>query len=309
MSSPRRCRPAGSACSPPTSSSGRLPVAGSVPDEVRGPQPPPRAARPARRPRRTGRSSRSSAASAARCSACAPGASRRSSTGPRSSRGATTREALRSPPPAAFREARRRAPERRRRGARPRRSAACARRRSSSSAPRRRVPEFLDALPHEVKTVVVGDDRGGGARRPNELLELVQPLEDAEAADEHEALERWREGAGTNGRAASGWADTLTLPPTPASICSCTRRARISRRTNTLPSADAVSRGGECPLDGTPRAERLGLRPGRSPDAARTAARCSMSATRSTRSVDGVGALLGSKASATRPSERAHVGR
>ena len=71
--------------------------------------------------------------------------------------------------------------------------------------------EFLDTLAHEVKSVVVGTTEAEAHTGPSELLELVQPLlEEAEAADEHDVLERWREGAGTNGRAASGWADTLT---------------------------------------------------------------------------------------------------
>ena len=47
---------------------------------------------------------------------------------------------------------------------------------------------------------MVGTTEAEAHSGPNELLALVQPLlEEAEAADEHEALERWRE-VGANER-------------------------------------------------------------------------------------------------------------
>jgi peptide subunit release factor 1 (eRF1) len=80
----------------------------------------------------------------------------------------------------------------------------------------------------------------------------VRPLiEEAEAKDEHVAVERWREEAGKDGRAASGWAETLEAATdarvevllyeeganTPAHECPQCGRATLD--------------GGECPLDGS----------------------------------------------------------
>jgi peptide chain release factor subunit 1 len=112
--------------------------------------------------------------------------------------------------------------------------------------------EFLETLPAEVKTAVVGTTEAEAHAGANDLLELVQPLiEEAEAKDEHAALERWREEAGRNGRAASGWAETLEAASdarvevllyeeganTPAHECPRCGRASLE--------------GGECPLDGS----------------------------------------------------------
>ena len=84
-----------------------------------------------------------------------------------------------------------------------------ARRRSSSSLGRdaRRVHRDAPAR---------GEEVGSSSRRPRPrrtptrtLLELVQPLlDEAHAADERAALDRWREEA-AKGRAASGWEETL----------------------------------------------------------------------------------------------------
>ena len=112
--------------------------------------------------------------------------------------------------------------------------------------------EFLDALPHDVKSVVVGATEAEAHAGPNELLELVQPLlEEAEAADEHEALERWREEAGTNGRAASGWAETLTAA-SDARVDLLLHEGGADTSAHECPQCGRASLdGGECPLDGT----------------------------------------------------------
>ena len=112
--------------------------------------------------------------------------------------------------------------------------------------------EFLDALPHEVKTVVVGATEAEAHAGPNELLELVQPLlEEAEAADEHEALERWREEAGTNGRAASGWAETLTAA-SDSRVDLLLHQDGADQPAHECPQCGRASlEGGECPLDGS----------------------------------------------------------
>jgi peptide chain release factor subunit 1 len=117
--------------------------------------------------------------------------------------------------------------------------------------------EFLETLPHEVKSVLVGSVEAEAHADGNELLAVVQPLlEEARIADERAALERWRERAGKNGRAASGWAETLTAASdarvelllygeganTPAYECRQCGRASLE--------------GGECPLDGSPLERR-----------------------------------------------------
>ncbi len=113
--------------------------------------------------------------------------------------------------------------------------------------------EFLDALPHEVKSVVVGTTEAEAHTGPSELLELVQPLlEVAEAADEHDVLERWREGAGTNGRAASGWADTLTAA-SDSRVDLLLHQEGTDQPAHECPQCGRASiEAGECPLDGTP---------------------------------------------------------
>ena len=112
--------------------------------------------------------------------------------------------------------------------------------------------EFLDTLPHEVKTAVVGTTEAEAHTGPSELLELVQPLlEEAEAADEHEALERWREEAATNGRATSGWAETLTAA-SDARVELLLHQEGADRTAYECPKCGRASlEGGACPLDGT----------------------------------------------------------
>ena len=81
----------------------------------------------------------------------------------------------------------------------------------------------------------------------------MQPLlEEAEAADEHEALERWREEVGTNGRGASGWADTLTAA-SDARVELLLHQEGADQPAHECPQCGRASlEAGECPLDGTP---------------------------------------------------------
>ena len=201
----------------------------------------------------TARSSRSSGASAARSFASAPGGLRRSSTEPRTSRDGTTRAA----------------PSQARYSAHIEKLVAEHLKDVAAELDRvvRRLQtpkvvivgseetrsEFVDALPHEVKSVVVGTTEAEAHSGPNELLEVVQPLlEEAEAADEHEALERWREEIGTNGRGASGWADTLTAA-SDARVELLLHQEGADQPAHECPHCGRASlEAGECPLDGTP---------------------------------------------------------
>src|SRR5690242_19003204 len=69
---------------------------------------------------------------------------------------------------------------------------------------------FDDLLSREVQSAIVGWTTAEAHAGPPELLAAASPvLEDSRAREEEGALERWRESAGRNGRAASGWQATL----------------------------------------------------------------------------------------------------
>ena len=112
--------------------------------------------------------------------------------------------------------------------------------------------EFTDALSAEVRDSLVGWTQAQAQAGPTEILHAVTPvLEEAESKDEAEVIERWREEAGRNARAASGWEQTLEASSDarvelllfqegadrPAYRCPACGRAAVSE--------------GSCPLDGT----------------------------------------------------------
>ena len=112
--------------------------------------------------------------------------------------------------------------------------------------------EFTDALSAEVRESLVGWAQAQAQAGPGAILQAVEPvLEDAESKDEAEVIERWREEAGRNARAASGWEQTLEASSDarvelllfqdgadrPAYRCPACGRAAVSE--------------GSCPLDGT----------------------------------------------------------
>jgi peptide chain release factor subunit 1 len=112
--------------------------------------------------------------------------------------------------------------------------------------------EFTDALSAEVRASLAGWTQAQAQAGPAEILQAVTPvLEKAESKDEAEVIERWREEAGRNARAASGWEQTLEASSDarvelllfqegadrPAYRCPACGRAAVSE--------------GSCPLDGT----------------------------------------------------------
>jgi peptide chain release factor subunit 1 len=112
--------------------------------------------------------------------------------------------------------------------------------------------EFTEALSAEVRASLVGWTQAQAQAGPAEILQAVTPvLEEAESKDEAEVIERWREEAGRNARAASGWEQTLEASSDarvelllfqegadrPAYRCPACGRAAVSE--------------GSCPLDGT----------------------------------------------------------
>lgn len=112
--------------------------------------------------------------------------------------------------------------------------------------------EFLETLPAEAKSAVVATAEAEAHADATALLEVVAPLlDEAHAADEAEALERWREEAGTNGRAASGWAATLEAA-SDARVELLLQAEGADRPAHECPRCGrAAVEGGECPLDGT----------------------------------------------------------
>jgi peptide chain release factor subunit 1 len=70
--------------------------------------------------------------------------------------------------------------------------------------------ELTEALSNEARESIAGWTQAEAHATPTQLLATVAPvLQQAHAKDERDTIERWREEVGRNGRAASGWADTL----------------------------------------------------------------------------------------------------
>jgi len=112
--------------------------------------------------------------------------------------------------------------------------------------------EFRDALSAEARTSLVGWTPAQSHASPAELLAAVKPvLEEAEAKSESAAIERWREEAGRNGRAASGWEQTLEAA-SDARVELLLFQQGVDRAAFRCPACGraAISEG-SCPLDGT----------------------------------------------------------
>lgn len=112
--------------------------------------------------------------------------------------------------------------------------------------------EFTDALSNEAREALVGWTHSQSNAGPAELLEAVLPvLEAAQAKDEAETIERWREEAGRNGRAASGWEQTLEAA-SDARVELLLFQEGVDREAWRCPACGrAAVSDGSCPLDGT----------------------------------------------------------
>jgi peptide chain release factor subunit 1 len=119
--------------------------------------------------------------------------------------------------------------------------------------------DFEDVLSNEVKGRLIGWTTAEAHADAAQLLEAAQPVVDEwRAAKETALLERWREEAGKNGRAAAGWEQTLEAASDgrvelllvqdgvdkPAYQCPACGRAQMTN--------------GSCPLDGTTMESREG---------------------------------------------------
>lgn len=113
--------------------------------------------------------------------------------------------------------------------------------------------EFVATLTQETKSAIVGATEAEAHANANDLLELVQPLlDEAHAADEAEALERWREEAGKDARATTGWQATLEAA-SDARVELLLYEEGADRPAHECPRCGrAAVDAGSCPLDGTP---------------------------------------------------------
>src|SRR5919197_521175 len=117
--------------------------------------------------------------------------------------------------------------------------------------------EFTDALSKEAREAIVGWAPAQAHASPAELLEAITPvLEKAQARDEAEAIDRWREEAGRNGRACAGWAATLEAA-SDGRVEVLLFQEGADREAYRCPACGrGAANGGSCPLDGM-RLERV----------------------------------------------------
>jgi peptide chain release factor subunit 1 len=113
-------------------------------------------------------------------------------------------------------------------------------------------PEFEGALSSEAKKHVIGWTSAEAHATPPELLHQVEPLlEEWRSEKETETVERWREEAGRNGRAAAGWGPTLEAA-SDGRVELLLFEDGADRPAWECPACGRVaSEGGACPLDGT----------------------------------------------------------
>jgi peptide chain release factor subunit 1 len=112
--------------------------------------------------------------------------------------------------------------------------------------------EFVDELSKEARDALIGFAHVEAHAGPPELLDAVRPvLEQAQVKDEGDVIERWREEAGRNGRAASGWERTLEAA-SDGRVEVLLAQEGYDRPAFRCPACGrAATTGGSCPLDGT----------------------------------------------------------
>jgi peptide chain release factor subunit 1 len=123
--------------------------------------------------------------------------------------------------------------------------------------------DFEELLSHETRAALAGWTQAEAHASPAQLLELAVPVLDAwRARQEAVALERWREEAGRNGRAAAGWERVLEAA-SDGRVELLLYQDGANRDAFQCPRCGRASTNdGSCPLDGTrmePRPEGLDL--------------------------------------------------
>lgn len=119
--------------------------------------------------------------------------------------------------------------------------------------------EFESVLSNEVKGCVAGWTTAEAHADAPQLLEAARPvLDEWWAGREAELLDRWREEAGRNGRAAAGWEQTLEAA-SDGRVELLLVQSGADRPAYQCPQCGrAQSANGSCPLDGTTLEARAG---------------------------------------------------
>jgi peptide subunit release factor 1 (eRF1) len=119
-------------------------------------------------------------------------------------------------------------------------------------APEEAWAEFSNLLSPEARSSIIGWTPAQAHAQGPELLTAATPvLERWREEREQEAVERWREESGRNGRAASGWVDTLAAS-SDGRVEVLLFQDGVDRQAFQCPACGRVAaEGGKCPLDGT----------------------------------------------------------
>ncbi|HEU6446007.1 MAG TPA: Vms1/Ankzf1 family peptidyl-tRNA hydrolase [Gaiellaceae bacterium] len=117
--------------------------------------------------------------------------------------------------------------------------------------------EFGAMLAGDTSSAVIGWTTAKAHASPTELYDVALPvLEQWRRERETEVVERWKEEAGRNGRAASGWEQTLEAASDGRVECLVFQEG-VEHSACQCPACGRVSlQGGRCPLDGTEMEER-----------------------------------------------------
>jgi peptide chain release factor subunit 1 len=118
--------------------------------------------------------------------------------------------------------------------------------------------EFEQLLSHEARAALAGWTQAEAHATPAQLRELAVPvLEEWRSREEVAALDRWREEAGRNGRAAAGWESVLDAA-SDGRVEILLFQEGANHDAYQCPRCGRASvNDGSCPLDGT----RMELRP------------------------------------------------
>jgi peptide chain release factor subunit 1 len=117
--------------------------------------------------------------------------------------------------------------------------------------------EFAELLAGDARAAIIGWTTAQAHASPTELLGVAMPvLEQWRERHETEVVERWKEEAGRNGRASSGWEQTLEAASDARVDCLLFQEG-VEHSACVCPACGRVSlEGGRCPLDGTEMEKR-----------------------------------------------------
>ncbi len=154
--------------------------------------------------------------------------------------------------------------------------------------------EFAELLSSDARNAVVGWVHPEAHAGPPELLALALPLlERRRAEQEAQAVDRWREETGRNGRAASGWDATLEAA-SDGRVELLLYQVGVEHPAWRCPACGRLAlEGGKCPLDGTELERRVeGLDLAVHQTLATGGTVCAVSGRHDLEPVGGIGALL-----------------